>query len=262
MPGKWKLGFWGGLLILGLAGGCAWLSEEAPSEVESTPDITLTQLEEKIRNARDPDGTFRNARSFVQKQMVTLRRFLDDRKYLIEVKLQLPDKLRLTTLLDNQPTSSLILNGNAGWAVDYQKREVRPIVGQDLEEVKIFYQLSNPVGSYRDTFAQIKLTLCRIGDQEYYKLRCLSRIPGQEPIDIYIGKNNFLLKRMTTKYRGPDGRLDRYDAQVVRYALFDGNVLIPEETRIFQNGVERDSTVFYNKLNVPIDEEEFLPPVF
>lgn len=261
--GKFAMKFWKILMsvLLGalLGAGCALL-EDDPAEVESTPDISLSELEKKMQAARDPEGEFSKAKSFIQKQTMTIRRFLGDAMVLVEVQFELPGKMRVTTIVDNRPATALILNGDSGWMVNYRKKEVESIVGPELERLKVLYQLSNPTGSYRHLFQQIKLSGCRVGNDEFYKLHCVSRIPDQAPIDLYVARNSFLLKRIRSEFKVNDS-VEPYDSTVLDYAFYE-NVMLPAKTRVQSGGVDSVSHVIYNKLNVAIDPEDFLPPVF
>ncbi len=255
---KWNIRVFSLLFSGLLLGGCALL-DAPPEEKESTPDLTLAQLEKEMQSRRDPGDIFDKADTFVQKQIVTIRRFLGDQQYIIEARFKRPDKFSLLTILNNRPATGLILNGNSGWLINYQQQKVEALAGTELDRMKLLYRMSNPDSSYRDMFAQVKLTLCRIGDEEFYKLHCLSHLPGNE-VDLYIGRNNFLLKRMRTRYMRGNTPVE-YDSQVLRYSNFDG-VLVPELTRVVQGGVEQETQVVENRLNVPLQDEEFLPPIF
>ena len=67
---------------------------------------------------------------------------------------------------------------------------------------------------------------------------------------LYVGRDSYLLHRIRIPALESETRVDRY-------ALYEG-VMVPEETVSEQSR----SRVFYNRLNLPIDEQFFLPPVF
>ncbi len=243
-------------LVFMMAAGCR---TPEPETVTLPLDISMQELEKKMLQARDPDNVFAKASTYVQKIMVTL----NGRKFLMESKFAAPDKFRINTLIDNRMVSSLILNGNAAWLIDFKNKKVTPITGTRLEQMKIFYAFGNPEASYRKFFSQVDLTLCRIGENEYYLMHCISRFDDQKPLDIYVGKDNFLIKRMHTSFLSGDGRntFSDYDATVEKYMLSEG-VLMPEIVRTVNAGNEQLTEVIYSKLNAKIAPEEFLPPVF
>ncbi len=238
-------------LICSLAGvllaGCVF----GPDEIDSSPDITLSVLEKKMLEARDPRGVFLNAKSYVQKQILTARGV----SRLVEVKFLAPDKYKVVTMVDNAPGTAYILNGDSAWYIDYPKKMVVPITGDLLQQVKTLTRLGDPDDSYQDLFAQVELKLTKIGDNEYYKMICYSKIKDQPPYILYIGKHNFLLHRITI----PAPR--NFSSTVLRYGLYEG-VMIPEETEIDNDGTVERSKINFNKLNAEIDPAEFLPPVF
>lgn len=229
-------------------GGCALLE---PAEEESSPDITLRELEKKMLLARDPQGVFLKAKSYVQKQIITT----DGESKLVEVKYLAPDKYKIVTLSDNEPDSAIIVNGSNAWQVNYTEKRVTPITGESLTRLQTLYQLGNPDDSYQDLFAQVNLTQCKIGDDEYYKLTCISKSKDQPPFMLYVSKKTFLVRRMYI----PEPF--NYRSTIVRYGLFEG-VMIPEETKIDSNGAESTSRIILNKLNATLEPSEFLPPVF
>ncbi len=236
-----------GVLAGVLAGGCTF----APEEVDSTPDITLSVLEKKMLAARDPRGVFQNAKSYVQKQIVTAR----GKSRLVEVKFLAPDKYKVVTLEDNAPATAYILNGSSAWVVDYRKKSISPITGDSLQQLQTLVRLGDPDDSYQDLFGQVELKMTKVGEDEYYKMICYSKLKDQPPYILYIGKDNFLLHRIVI----PAPR--NYSSTVMRYGLYEG-VMIPEETVSNNDGMVETSKINFNKLNAEIDPAEFLPPVF
>lgn len=232
--------------------GCAGGIEETPLPL----DITMSELEAKMAKARDPEGVFAKARSYVQKVIVAT----GGKKYMLELKFAAPDRFRINTLYDNELLSSLILNGNAGWLVDYRDKKISSVSGSKLEQMKILYALGNPKEPYRKMFHQVALTLVKVEDKEYYLLTCFSRHPGQPPLKIYIGKDNFMTKRMHTSFFEDEKEIV-YDSRVEKYMLSEG-IMIAEIVRSSIGNVDQSTEVVYNKLNAAIPESEFYPPVF
>ncbi|MBQ7394037.1 MAG: hypothetical protein IJV89_06795 [Lentisphaeria bacterium] len=227
------------------AAGCATLEEEMD---ERPADITLDQLEKKMLKARDPNGVFLKAKSYVQKQIVT--DIQTGEQQICEVRYLAPDRLNMLMRKDNQPDSAIIINGDSAWKVNYPERKVTPIVGMGLAQLKTMQRLGDPDDSYQDLFKKVDLSLCRIGENEYYKLVCHPKIRGSYRLILYVGRDSYLLHRIRIPALESETRVDRY-------ALYEG-VMVPEET-ISERSRSR---VFYNRLNLPIDEQVFLPPVF
>lgn len=237
---------WIGTAVVLLTGaGCVTLEEEYD---ERPSDITLEQLEKRMLKARDPNGVFLKASSYLQKQVVTDTK--TGEQQICEVRYKAPDRLSMLMRKDNQPDSAIIVNGNSAWQVNYPARTVRPIVGTGLHRLKTMQRLGDPDDSYQDLFRKVDLTLCRIGESEYYKMVCHPKIRDGYKLFLYVGRDSYLLNRIRIPALGVETRVDRY-------ALYEG-VMVPEET-VSEHSRSR---VFYNRLNLELDEQDFLPPVF
>ena len=242
--------------MLALLAGCA----TTEPEIESPADITIAELEAKMRNAMDPDGRYAKAKTFIQRQIVSTERFLDDpEEQVAEVKFERPDNFRLTTLDDNVPVSGLIISGNKGWMVDYSGKRILELPSVQLEQFKMFSGISNPDNSLSRALRDPHITNCRIGEKEYYKVTGLGRNAGT-PVDIYVDRNDFLIRRIKADFRIGSESV-RYDSTIQRYSLYEG-VMIPAETIVIQNGQKQSTRVVYYKLDAVIPASDFRPPVF
>ncbi len=121
--------------------------------------------------------------------------------------------------------------------------------------MKTMFDLNNPSASYQSLFASVQLAQCRIGDREFYKMTCSSKQKDLPPLIIYIGKHNYMIHEIQIP-----APVD-YRSVIKKYALYEG-VMIPQETEITAGGQHSTSKIFENKLNVPLDKNLFLPPVF
>ena len=234
-----------------LGGGCQVLS---PSPKEHPADITLTVLQEKMKKAMDPDGLYSKSKSYVQKQMLVVKKDWEDEKgYIIEVKFKRPDKLKMTTWEDNSPTNGIIFNGKNAWIVNYKTKKRNLISGEQLKKMKILFALGRPGGSYQQIFKEVKLTETTFDEQPYYQLTCDTGFKGQPPFIIYVGKNNFLTKRIEIP--------PKVTSTIDKYGLYDG-VITPERTTEVTDGSTKQYQLILYKLNVDIDDNEFFPPLF
>lgn len=241
MLSVWVLAGW--MLLTGT--GCISLEEESD---ECPSDISLEELEKRMLKARDPQGVFLKASSYLQKQVVTDLR--SGEQQICEVRYMAPDRLSMLMRKDNQPDSAIIMNGNSAWRVSYPERTVTPVVGTGLSQLKTMQRLGDPDDSYQDLFRKVDLSLCRIGENEYYKLVCHPKIRGSLQLILYVGRDSYLLHRIRIPALNSETRVERY-------ALYEG-VMVPEETVSERSR----SRVFYNRLNLALDERDFLPPVF
>ena len=217
-------------------------------------NISLSILQMKMQKAMDPDGLFRKSKSYVQKQMLIVKEgWSDEKGYIVEIKYKRPDKMLMVKKEDNIPVMSIIFNGKNAWIVNYQKKERTLIKGEQLERMKVLFALGQPGSKYQDIFEDVKLFKATLDGQPYYKLKCISKFKDQEPLIIYVGRDNFLTKRID---------IPPYVTSVIdKYGLYDG-VIIPEQTSEIANGSESTYKLIMYKLNVDIDDNEFFPPNF
>lgn len=217
-------------------------------------NISLSILQMKMQKAMDPDGLYRKSKSYVQKQMLMVKKGWGDEKgYIVEVKYKRPDKMIMTTKEDNIPTTSIIFNGQNAWIVNYEEKKRTLIRGEQLERMKVLFALGHPDSTYQDIFKEVKLFETDIDGHPYYKIKCISKFKDQEPLIVYVGRHNFLTKRID---------IPPYVTSIIdQYGLHDG-VIIPEQTSEILDGSEKRYKLIMYKLNVDIDDNEFFPPSF
>ena len=232
--------------------GCSSL----PVETLSPSDLTIAELEERMAKATDPEGHYAKAQSFVMRQELTTKRFLDSPiVQMVETKFMRPECIKITTYDDNKPSIAIISNGSSSWVADYNSQKIRVLDADALRQIKRLAEITRPGSRLSQIFKNIKVEKCRIGDEMYYKLNC----PGEKGIDlnIYVDADTCQTERITFV---KDGKVT-YDSSLKGYGLYEG-VRIPEETAVITDGVEKTSHVIYYKLNPVIDPAEFRPPVF
>ena len=185
--------------------------------------------------------------------------FGDDKLKMVEVKTMRPDYFRLTTYEENEPVLALISNGKSCWVADYRGKRVSTLSPEEFRRMRVLTEIARPGSRIDQIFSSITIQLCRIGQREYYKLKCSN--PGMDPLEIYIKRENYLTERVRGRIRTGAISSISYDSRLLGYGLYEG-VRMPEETISTNNGEAQRSRVIYYKLNVPIDPAEFRPPVF
>ena len=106
------------VFVVGLSSGCSMFSGDPPV------NISLAVLQLKMQKAMDPDNLYRDSKSYVQKQMLMVKKDWEDEKsYIVEVKFKRPDKLKMTTWEENEATTSIIFNGSNAWIVNYKNKQ-------------------------------------------------------------------------------------------------------------------------------------------
>jgi len=240
------------LLALAALCGCSSLSNE-----ELMPsDISLEELEKRMEEATDPNGRYRDARSFVMKQVVETKRVFDPPQVqMVETKYMRPGFFKVTTYEDNQPRIAVISNGECSWTVDYEAKKVKMLDAEKFRQVKKFSDITSPGSKLSGIFSNITVQMCRIGDKSFYKVACPD---GNGPtLNAYVGADSCQIERITIV---KDGEIV-YDSSLKDYGLYEG-VRIPEETVVRSGDSEKVFKVIYCKLNSPIELSEFRPPAF
>lgn len=242
---------------LGIFGtGCESLPPEEPIPV----DIELGDLLKRMNSALDPSGSYAKADSYIQRQLLRTDRFLDDpQEEVVELQFEKPSRFRLTTYRDQEPVTAWIVNGDSGWIVNYSSKRSDIIRGKVLAQMKALTLLATPDSSLEKVFSKIDLTGCRIDSIDYYKLSC--RNPGDESlIDIYVGKQDFLIHRIYAQIRTAGGSTNSLST-IRNYELRDG-VMIPVETDIKTGSAHQTSQTIFYQLDAEIPPEQFMPPTF
>ncbi len=223
---------------------------------EYESDISLDELQALMNQNSDPDGLYRRANSYVQKQISRVIGVFWDDEYVIEVKFKRPGSWKTTTYEDNQPVSSVIYNGRRAWLVDYKKKTSRELTGHSLIRIRNMQTLLLPDSTFADTFEQVKLSQIRMDGVEYYKV--VGSNPEQEPITIYIGKYSGLPKRLVTR-ENIGGIMVNYESTMDTYAMYD-HVIIANQNTVIVDNTKQISRVVQYRLNVDIDDSEFQSP--
>ena len=242
------------LLLLG--SGCA----ETFREELSKSDITVEQLESRMRQAMDPAGRFAGAKTYVMRQQITTEQGWMDPPLIqmVEIKFRRPDQFKLTTYTDNEPETAIIANGKSGWMVDLKAKKSAPLDGKALRRVMALVRLTNPGSRLKDVFPKIGIDRSVVDGEPFYRLTCSGE--DGEPVRIYIGAKDYLNRRMRMKFT-VNGSTLAYDSRMLAYSMYEG-IMIPDESVVRQGGTEQKTKVVYYKLDVALEDREFQPPLF
>ncbi len=243
----------GVLLTLFVICGCA------STDVLSKSDISVEELERRMTLKNDPSGNYRKSRSFKFVQTVKIPQFLDeDMESMVETKMVVPDKFRITTFKDNKPQQIICSNGRNGWMVDASAQKLTKLEGKQLQQLLTLSKFSTPDVGYKGLFKEVKIFRCKNDEGEFYLLDCIGK--NGNTFKIYVDAKEFLLRRMRGKLKVGSGSLS-YDSRILSYGLYDG-VMIPKKSESVQNGQKQIVELVKYELNIAIPEREFLPPVF
>jgi hypothetical protein len=228
--------------------------------------MTFEELEEKMRIATDPENRYANLKSYLQRQLVSSERLLDEpEEQFVVVKYMKPGHFAMTTYEDGgvsaPPVSGWIVTPNGAWVIDYKKRTVDKIGEQQLELLRRPLELDDFVSRIRHNSEKIELSACRVNDEEnFYKLVCYPRKHREEPVTYYVDQKTFLIRKMVTSF-SVKGILIQYETTINRYSLRDG-IRMPEETVSDISGIKSKSKLVDYKINPPFTAADFIPPIF
>ena len=243
-------------IILLISAGCA-----APEQEEiMASDLTIEELESRMKKAMDPNGRFARARTYVMRQqVVTERGWLETPiVQMVEVKFRQPDQFKLTTYTDNEAELSIIANGSAGWMVDLKREKVVKLDKEGLERVLVMVRLTNPGNRLKNVFESVSLDRCRLDGENYYRFTCRNK--DRNPMYIYVGEKDYFNKRLRMDLEVGKSSI-KYDSKMQGYSMYEG-VMIPDESLVIQGNTAQKSKVIYYKLDENLSDEEFRPPLF
>ncbi|MCI5778693.1 MAG: hypothetical protein MR051_02580 [Lentisphaeria bacterium] len=254
MGTRWTAAWIGAVMALFFCG-CSTVEDRLRES-----DLTLTELESRMRKATDPEGNFARSRTYGMLQDISIPRFLDDPdEYLVEVKFEWPDKFSLITYQENKPVSMWCSDGKRGWVADYKARTVKVLEGPELRRMLVTSQIGNPRESYGKIFPQVEVFLCDNEDGRFYRIDCRGEGPSS-PFSIYVDAKTYLIRRVKFDLPVGSGRMN-YDARIIRYEMREG-VMIPMFTEIVQNGERQEGKITSYRLDQEFKDLDFMPPVF
>lgn len=222
-------------------------------------DMTVAEISERMEKATDPNDYYRKSRSYVLKQEMRTEQNGEKNTYTIEVKFKLPNFLKTTTFKDKKPISSVLFDGKKAWEIKPDTGESEAITGKRLELVKTFAAIGHPANTLLTVFPKIDASEVKVGPKEYYKLVCYPKYKDISPYTMFVGKNNFLTKRLETKMYIKGQAFD-YTSIIDRYSMYKGVMIASESTVVLNNNIKQIFHVMDYQLNVDIPDSEFELP--
>lgn len=240
--------------------GCAYLDSLEEDTVEA--DITVKELSEEMEKAADPKGVFIKCQSYLLKQeMSGMENNGKPFKRMVEIKFKSPNHLKTTTYTNNKPVITVIFDGKKAWNINCETEQVTEVKGMSYELIEVLANLGHPSSTMLSVFPKVDLSeLPASGSppEKYYKAVCYSKYEDLPPITFYIGKDNFLTKRLETTRFTKDGSY-KYISETDKYAMYDG-VWVSSESRIIIGDTVFTYKVIDYKLNIDIPDSEFELP--
>ena len=236
-----------------LFSGCSTMSETL-----SPADISVDELQRRKDMASDPEGRFARSKTYVMRQEISDESIFGSlEKKMLELKYKHPDKVKCTVSSDGEPVSGYIINGSSAWTIDYKSRKVYPIAPQNMEQLRNLLRINTPSSKIKDVFKNVKLEFCSTPEKDFYKLTCSNN--EKNTFEIYIDAETYLTYRMRTTIHLPTGTV-RSDSVMQSYSLYEGVRIADESVSETGDSSQKQKVVYY-KLDAPLTDEDFDPPV-
>lgn len=223
-------------------------------------DMTVSQLEEKMSKAMDPESRYSSSTNCIIKQLVKIPQFLDeDQESMVVTKLKKPGKFHISTIKDNEPVNVVCSDGINGWVADYDSKSITVLDGTQLTRMLTLAKIGNQPGGYSKIFKKVEIFRCTMDDRQYYVLHCTGNT--DTVFDIFVDAKTFFVSMVKAKVKiGIANTLD-YESKVLSYRRYDG-VVIPQESIDIQNGQTRKVSIIDYDLDSEIADSDFQAPVF
>jgi len=256
--------FSGFFVMLQLAGlmlltGCQDLLHLEPME---PADITVPELIKQMSKATDPDQRYRNCKSYLMKQTLSVMQSGAKATMSIETRFQAPDKMRITTYKDKKPTIIEIYNAGNAWRYDCATRKTTQVPkGLPTELMRIFTQMGTPSMDATKIFKTVSIDMQIQDGYRTYRLICDPGVKGIAPYVLYINGKTFLTERMET-IMYINGEEYLYVNVPADYTWYENNsIRLPATSTVKLMETTRISKMTDFKINLEFPASEFLPPV-
>ncbi len=242
-----------------LLAGCQF-DWDLPSGEES--DLTVDQLVAKISEATDPQGRYKNAKSYILKQKVIDSGKFERDEYSLEIKFKAPDSIKYTSFRGGKPFSILIFDGKQAWNVDPEtKRSTEVSAGKGMNLVRTFAALAKPGSTFKTVFKRVDIDMIKDKwDVLCYRLVCRVEDSSIAPYIIMVGQSDFLTRSFETTLYGSDGTTSNYLSSTGRYEWLDG-IRMATETLVEVGDKKVRSSMVSFTLDPAISDDEFKRPV-
>jgi len=236
-------------------------------------DLTVDQLIKHMEAATDPEGKFKNAKSYILRQVIVeeSQKDADDNpftqktktsvdQYESELKFRKPDFERQTSYRNGEPFACLLFKEGQAWNIDTKKNQATAITGHQLRLFRVFNSFSHPNNNLEDVFSRIEISTVYLKGARHYRVVCRTDDLEIAPYVMYVHAETFITTRMETILYTDGGQEFLYRAIPSRYEKRSG-VLMPTiiSTTI---GEDRNDVILLKEfeLNVTFSDDVFQVP--
>lgn len=236
-------------------------------------DLSVEQLIKHMDAATDPEGKFKDAKSYILRQVVVeeSQKDVDNNpfsqrtktsvdQYETEIKFRKPDWERQISYRNGEPFSSLLFKEGRAWTIDPKKNKATEITGHQLRLFHVFNSFSHPNNNLEDVFSSIEISTVYLNAARHYRVVCRADDVEIAPYVLYVNANTFVTTKMETILYTDDGQEFLYVALPDRFEKRSG-VLMPTLIRT-TIGEDRHDVVLLRdfELNVTFSEDVFQVP--
>jgi hypothetical protein len=236
-------------------------------------DLTVDQLILHMDAATDPDGKFKNAKSYILRQVIVeeSQKDVDENpfsqrtkttvdQYETEIKFRKPDFERQISYRNGEPFTSLLFKEGRAWTIDPKKSKATEITGHQLRLFHVFNSFSHPNKNLEDVFSSIDISTVYLNAVRHYRVVCRAADVEIAPYVMYVNANTYITSKMETILYTDDGQEFLYVAYPGNFEKRSG-VLMPTITKTII-GEDRHEVVLLKEfeLNVTFSDDVFEVP--
>ena len=236
-------------------------------------DLSVEQLIMRMEAATDPEGKFKNAKSYILRQVVveesekdvdsnpfSQRTKTSVDQYETEIKFRKPDFERQISYRNGEPFASLLFKGGRAWTIDPKKSKATEITGKQLRLFHVFNSFSHPNKNLEDVFSSIDISTVYLNAVRHYRVVCRAADVEIAPYVMYVNANTYITSKMETILYTDDGQEFLYVAYPGNFEKRSG-VLMPTITKTII-GEDRHEVVLLKEfeLNVTFSDDVFEVP--
>ena len=225
-------------------------------------DISVPELVSRMGRATDPKRRYHNCKSYMMKQTLSVMQSGTKETMSIEIRFQSPDKMRIITYKDKQPTFIEIYHSGKGWRYDCATRTTTKVPpGQPIELMRIFTQMGTPSLDTTQIFKEVSIDMQIEDGYKTYRLICDPGVKGIAPYVFYVNGKTYLTERMET-IMYINGEEYLYVNVPADYNWYENDsIRLPVTSTVKLMDTTRISKMTDFKINVDFPASDFLPPV-
>ena len=236
-------------------------------------NLTVEQLIKHMEAATDPEGRFKNAKSYILRQVIVeeSQKDVDDNpfsqrtrtsvdQYESELKFRKPDFERQTSYRNGEPFACLLFKEGRAWTIDPKKNQATPITGHQLRLFHVFNSFSHPNNNLEDVFSHIDISTVYLRGARHYRVVCRTDDVEIAPYVMYVHADTFITTKMETILYTDGGQEFLYRAIPSRFEKRSG-VVMPTVTST-TIGEDRNEVILLKEfeLDVTFSDDVFQVP--